>query len=112
MSIIKVAINKVYTKCIPEDVRFSEERLKNSIAAGWNIGKRCSQINNKGLVKDMYTRGNSIVRNVRSHTTKEDLPAIGLVAGTVFPFPATFLIGYLLGRVALYSLKFCKNLRH
>lgn len=111
MSILKVALNKVYTKCIPKDVRFSEERLKNSIAAGWNIGKRCSEINNKALVKDMYTRGNSIVRNIRTHATREDLPAIGLIAGTLVPLPATCIIGYWLGKIALNSMNIYKKLR-
>lgn len=109
MSKLKVTLNKIYTKVIPQDVRQSEARLRNSLVDGWRMGKRYSKINNKGLTGDMFMRGRAIARNV--HVKKDDIPALGVIIGTLSPIPGSFAIGYVVGKGVVKAINALKKIK-
>lgn len=85
------------SKVVPKDVARTKQSLCASIKSGWNVGKRYSQINNKGLAADMYIRGKAISHNVK--LTKNDIPAVAAVAALPIPIPGAMFVGYGFGHV-------------
>ncbi len=97
-------VNKLLSKAIPTDVVKTQRTLFSAVKEGWSVGKRYSEINNKGLMTDMFIRGKAIKRNIK--LTKEDIPACTAIATSFVPVPCSTFAGYGVGKV----LKFLLNI--
>ncbi len=98
------------SKTVPKDVLRTQKSLFSAVKNGWKIGKRYSQINNKGLLTDVFVRGKAIKRNMT--VTKDDIPAYTAMASSLLPFPGTTFAGYGLGHAIKGIIKlFPKNIK-
>ncbi len=106
MKITKVT--KFTSKCVPNDVKRTSTMLSRAVKNGWISGKKKAEIDNKGLISDMYGRSKDIAGELKKlDLSWEDAPAIAAVISSLTPIPiiGLGLYVYALGTGVKISVK-------
>lgn len=76
-------------KLIPSDVRSVTSRITGSVKKGYQIGKRCSSIYDKGTFKGIGTTAKSVKREVgKLKFTRDEIPALAASITYMIPIPS------------------------
>ena len=86
---------KTASKIIPNEFSQTTIQIKNAISTGWKKGKSVSKINNKGLIKDIYTRSKHVTKEIQAiKIDNKNLPVFAAALAYIAPIPIPGLTIY------------------
>lgn len=91
-------IAKKTKQILPKDFVHTTTMIQGAVKNGWKEGENISKIDNKGLLKDMYTRTKCIATECKKlEFESKDIPVIAAAIAYLAPIPIPGLTLYTYG---------------